>query len=126
MLWSDGTVAHFIKLRSISAVGGNTEFCTILSIFRFLFKGYPLPLTIIKCDDMFHTSCLLCEIPDNSMANETLKPPEVQATKSPSNALQVTYCILVELNLILFIFFYPNTKYSKAYLPILIDQASPF
>lgn len=79
-IWSDDTIAHFIKLSSLWSYSPRADSCATLS--AIFIKDEMNPLFVETCDNTFVTSCLLCEIRGTSSPYEKVEPPEIRRMSS--------------------------------------------
>lgn len=79
-IWSDDTIAHFIKLSSLWSYSPRADSCATLS--AIFVKDEMNPLFVETCDNTFVTSCLLCEIRGTSSPYEKVEPPEIRRMSS--------------------------------------------
>ncbi|XP_025079241.1 uncharacterized protein LOC112555185 [Pomacea canaliculata] len=88
-MWSDDTIAHFIKLYTLALSRFNTDLCT--SLWNLIRTFDKIPLLMRECQDSYAASCLLCEIPGTSSLYEHNKLPEIRTISTP-NFSKVTLC----------------------------------
>ncbi|XP_025079760.1 uncharacterized protein LOC112555542 [Pomacea canaliculata] len=82
-IWSDGTIAHFIKLQTFKRSHYTSDTCTSFRTgftFSLEFTGRQ-SLVVQECEETTQfVSCLLCEIPDALRPYKEEELPEIKAT----------------------------------------------